>query len=209
MSRKGYDLYLDFRILEQYTEPIIRLYYLIEPWGFNYEQCKDIWKAKDSISGKTFYGSSNYLIKDRDHFIISPVLKDVQIDIDFHPKNRSFQIQGFKFLFEELIHTNDFQIEKDASMAFLDLDKLKFPLKLRNWQEGDFFYPLGMKHRQKISDFLINQKIPLSQKKQVLVLCSGVDIVWVVGYRIDERFKITSDTKRVLKIKKEADHILL
>ena len=83
----------------------------------------------------------------------------------------------------------------------LDLDRLKFPLKIRTWQTGDKFQPLGMKGKKKVSDFMIDQKIPVNLKTRVMVLCSDNEITWVVGYRIDERFKIRSKTSRTYTVK--------
>ena len=85
-------------------------------------------------------------------------------------------------------------------IAFLDFDKLKFPLELRTWEKGDWFVPLGMKGKKKLSDFMIDKKIPLNLKNRIIVLLSGGNIAWVVGYRLDDRFKVQDDTKKVLKI---------
>ncbi len=87
-----------------------------------------------------------------------------------------------------------------SNEAALDLDKLSFPLILRHWHEGDYFYPLGLGGRKKLSDFFVDQKIPLVDKKRVWILESGGAIAWVVGMRIDDRFKVTKETKRVLKL---------
>ena len=209
INHQGQSIHLNYEILSQKNEPVIRLYYLIESYGFSYKQCKEIWQAKDSISGKIFYTSQYELLKDRGQFIISPMQQGQKILRWINIEEQSIKLPGFSLETAHFENDSNFQIQKDATMAFLDLDKLNFPLLLRNWQEGDFFYPLGMKNRQKISDFLINQKIPLTQKKHILVLCSGEHIVWILGHRIDERFKITSDTKHILKIKKEADSTLL
>ena len=81
----------------------------------------------------------------------------------------------------------------------VDADLLKFPLTLRAWQEGDHFYPLGMKGRKKLSDFFINQKISLNQKEEVPVLVNGNgEVMWVGGYRPDERYKVSNNTKKVI-----------
>ena len=82
-------------------------------------------------------------------------------------------------------------------MAAFDLDKLQFPLILRNWKKGDSFQPFGMKGRKKVSDFLIDNKVPLPLKNKVLVLTSNNKIVWLVGHRIDDRFKVTKKTKKI------------
>ena len=88
-------------------------------------------------------------------------------------------------------------------MAYIDEQKLTFPLTLRRWQEGDSFIPFGMIGRKKVSDFLIDQKVSVAQKSRQFVLLSGQDIVWVVGRRIDDRYAITKRTEDILKITKQ------
>jgi len=86
----------------------------------------------------------------------------------------------------------------NPDIATLDADKLTFPLIWRKWKPGDYFFPLGMTHRKKISDFLIDTKISVGEKDLVTVLEAGGEIVWVVGHRIDNRYKITPQTKAAL-----------
>src|SRR5690606_26082442 len=90
---------------------------------------------------------------------------------------------------------------KSADVAALDLGKLTFPLMLRKWQTGDRFVPLGMRGQKKVSDFLIDQKVPITEKENGWVLLSGQEIVWLVGYRISDRCKITPATKNILQIR--------
>ena len=82
----------------------------------------------------------------------------------------------------------------------MDLDKLQFPLLIRKWQQGDYFQPLGMTGLKKVSDFFIDEKLPLHEKENTWLLCSGEIIVWIMGQRIDNRFKITPKTKNILQI---------
>jgi tRNA(Ile)-lysidine synthase len=86
----------------------------------------------------------------------------------------------------------------DSHVAMLDIATLQFPLRWRCWQAGDVFYPLGMKGRKKVSDLLIDAKVSMVDKASVTVLTSGEAIVWVAGYRLDERYKLTEQTKEVL-----------
>jgi tRNA(Ile)-lysidine synthase len=95
---------------------------------------------------------------------------------------------------------SDFQLIKSPALAQLDADQLKFPLVWRKWQAGDYFVPLGMQQEKKLSDFLIDLKTPFNAKADITVVESGGEIVWVVGYRISERYKVTPDTERILVI---------
>ena len=97
--------------------------------------------------------------------------------------------------------SKEFEIPKDAETACLNFEKIKFPVTIRNWQHGDFFYPLGMKERKKISDYLIDRKYSLPEKEKFLILESDGKIIWLIGERIDDRFKVTPGTKRALIIK--------
>lgn len=92
-------------------------------------------------------------------------------------------------------------VEKHKSTLTVDRDLLRFPLLLRRWQAGDWFIPFGMKGRKKLSDFFTDRKMNLRDKEEVWVLLSGEDLVWIVGERPDNRFRVTEKTKRVLQIK--------
>ncbi|HRX11076.1 MAG TPA: tRNA lysidine(34) synthetase TilS, partial [Draconibacterium sp.] len=100
----------------------------------------------------------------------------------------------------EKLYATEFKIKKERNFACLDNDKLQFPLLIRKWQQGDYFQPLGMTGFKKISDFFIDEKIPLHQKENIWLLCSGEKIVWIMGHRIDNRFKVTGKTKNILQI---------
>ncbi len=89
------------------------------------------------------------------------------------------------------------------NVALVDADKLRFPLTLRRWQQGDWFVPFGMSGRKKVSDFLIDAKVSMAEKSRQFVLLSGDDVVWLVGRRADDRFRLTRQTENVLKITRE------
>ena len=89
------------------------------------------------------------------------------------------------------------------NIAQVDADKLQFPLTLRRWRDGDWFVPFGMTGRKKVSDFLVDAKVSVAEKQRQFVLLSGDDIVWLVGRRIDDRYRLTPDTENVLRITKE------
>ncbi|MBD0257800.1 MAG: tRNA lysidine(34) synthetase TilS, partial [Cytophagales bacterium] len=93
-----------------------------------------------------------------------------------------------------------YKISTSPRVAALDLQTLRFPLRIRRWKEGDWFCPLGMTSKKKISDFLIDEKVPLNLKERVWVLLSGDSIAWIIGHRIDNRFKITDKTEQVYQL---------
>ena len=92
-------------------------------------------------------------------------------------------------------------VDYNTNCANLDFDKLSFPLKLRKWKKGDKFQPLGMNNFKKLSDFFIDQKYSILEKKRQWILCSGKDIIWILGNRIDDRYKVTSSTKNIYVVK--------
>src|SRR4029079_3279263 len=91
----------------------------------------------------------------------------------------------------------------DSTIAQLDADKATFPLYIRNWKKGDFFRPLGIKGTQKLSDYFINKKIPRTERKKIPLVYKDDDLIWVSGHQINENYKVTSDTKRILVIEVE------
>jgi tRNA(Ile)-lysidine synthase len=95
----------------------------------------------------------------------------------------------------------DFKITSDAEIAYLDLNKLSFPLIIRKWQPGDFFYPFGMSRKKKLSDYFIDRKYSRLQKEEAFIMESEGKIVWIIGERIDNRFRITKSTKKALVLK--------
>ncbi len=104
------------------------------------------------------------------------------------------------FLSAFVDHTGDFIIPRYPDIACLDFDLLEFPLIIRKWEKGDYFRPLGMTNMKKLSDFFVDNKMSIPEKENTWLLTSGQDIVWVIGKRIDDRFKITPETSRILQI---------
>ncbi len=169
------------------------LWEMIKQFGFNMEQCEEITQSILGQSGKRFLTSTHQLIIDRENLIISKwqdsweqtEIAEGQIHSTLGPWNLEMK-------------TSEPIIKSVHTEAVLDLEKLHFPLRWRKWKAGDSFCPLGMEHHKKISDFLIDQKISVSDKDIVTVLESSGEIVWVAGHRLDNRFKITPQTKRAI-----------
>ena len=178
---------------------------LLEPYGFNYIQADTIAQKiaagiVPEIIGKTFYSHTHRLDIDREHLIVSSLHRKPFENLEIDADTESMEASGFSLTFERK-EANTFEMKADKNSAALDFDRLIFPLTLRKWAPGDWFMPLGMRHKKKLSDFMIDRKIPLNLKDKVYVLTSGNDIVWVVSHRIDERFKITADTQTVYLVR--------
>lgn len=177
------------------------LFELLKNYGFGKEVIREIHAAMDSQPGKMFYAPEYYVVKNRDEFLVSPILRE---------KEKEYLIQAdetcreFPLRMEISLSINDVNagFDKSPTTACLDYDKLQFPLTLRKWKIGDKFIPLGMKSFQKLSDFFTNRKFSIVQKEETWILTSGKEIVWIVNYRIDERFKvdITTKTRYIIKL---------
>ncbi len=174
---------------------------LLKPFGLNYEQSKELLVAMEGISGKTFNTSSHQLLVDREYvFITAHQANDFESFL-IGEGERRFVLSEQTYEIKRL--NGDSEVDRNPSNAFLDFNKLTFPLEVRAWKEGDYFFPLGMKGKKKLSDFMIDQKIPLNLKDQIRVLTSEESIVWVIGHRIDDRFKTNEQTKEVLSISRK------
>ena len=191
---------LSISALLSFPAPATILYEMLKPYGFSRTVCESIFTVLDKDSGKIFYSSTHRLLKDR---------SDLLIDVLSGEDNRAYLINleddnvdlPVELKPEIVVIKEDYQIEKDRKFAYFDFDKLSFPLVLRHWQEGDWFVPFGMKGKKKISDYFSDKKFSLFDKEKTWLLCSGQDVIWIVGERTDNRYRIEKTTKKVLKLK--------
>ncbi|MDY6801215.1 MAG: tRNA lysidine(34) synthetase TilS [Bacteroidota bacterium] len=176
------------------------LFEFLSPYGFSITQINDIITSFDGISGKQFFSPTHRLIKDRINLILEEIslAQPKPFFIEESTKQTAYPIQ---LNLEKIEKTEDFQINTQKNIAQLDFHKLEFPLTIRKWNKGDYFMPLGMQNLKKLSDFFIDQKIPIPEKEKVWILESGNKIAWIVGLRIDERFKITENTTQIFQLK--------
>ena len=155
--------------------------------------------AFNDQTGSQYFGQTHVGLRERDWLIIRPK-STVQSDADeTHIYAEELKLDTpLALAFEQQAKPSQFNskdLHLDRHSALLDFDRLSFPLTLRKWQEGDKFRPLGMKGSKKLSDFLIDEKVSRFDKENVYVLCSNNEIVWVVGHRIGDRFKVGKDTQ--------------
>lgn len=166
--------------------PDTLLFEILSPLGFNATQIQDIGHSLGGQPGKCFYAGEWKLVKDREMLLLEKAGDPVPPSLE---------------VMDPVERTPLFTIPRDKSVACLDSDKLRAPLSLRLWRHGDTFVPFGMKGRKKVSDYLTDRKYSLLQKEHQWVLLCGDDIVWLVGERIDNRFRVDDNTRRVTVIR--------
>lgn len=170
------------------------LYQWLKNFGFT--AWNDIYKLVDTQSGKQIFSEDFTLLKNRNHLLLFPRLTNEEQSFLIQKGDNQVNIP-LKFTF-----CNVGDISKtDRNCIFVDEDLLEFPLTLRNWRTGDYFYPFGMNGKKKlISKYFKDEKIAVSDKSKIWILESNKNIVWIVGYRADEQFKVTTNTTKILKI---------
>ena len=170
------------------------LYELLAPFGFTaWDDISDLLTAQ---SGKQIFSESHRILKNRKSLLL--------VENSFVHNEETYTIKESDTGIDTPINLKIEQVDKTSdytpSIVYLDLQKLNFPLQLRKWREGDSFYPFGMKGKKKLSKFFKDEKLSLVAKEKTWVLTSGNHIVWIVGMRSDHRFKVESQTKKILKI---------
>jgi tRNA(Ile)-lysidine synthase len=170
---------------------------LIKPYGFSAAQTNEVIKLLDAENGSYIASPTHRIIRNRNWMIISPNATTVARHILIEPSDKEIAFENGTLYLKQTGHQQP-ATGNPSSEAQVNLDELHFPLLLRKWKQGDYFYPLGMQKKKKISRFLIDQKLSKTDKEKLWVLESNRKIIWVVGHRIDDRFKLTENTKNVL-----------
>ncbi|PKQ63207.1 tRNA lysidine(34) synthetase TilS [Labilibaculum filiforme] len=185
--------------LKELLAPVSHLYELLSLYGFHHRDIRNIAESINGISGKLFYSATHQLLRDREYFILSEITEENTKEYLISEDKEQLQAP-LELTITLLDRTPGFQFPSDSKIACFDANQLQFPLKLRKWKEGDAFRPIGMKGKKKISDYFIDQKFSLQEKENTWLLLSGSKIVWVLGHRMDDRFKITDTTTKIYKI---------
>lgn len=208
-EKKG-DFYLSINKLLKFKGFRTLLFEILNQYDFSNHQVDDILELilnNKAVSGKTFFSKTYRIIKDRKHLILSEFAKESTQVFDLAKNKNTLKLPN-----EEMIRIHIKPIEKLTKMsaknhyAYLDLDKLVFPLILRKWKEGDYFYPFGMYRngkakKKKIKKYFSDLKLSIVDKENIWILTSGEKIVWLVNHRIDDRFKVNEQTKNVYQLR--------
>ena len=177
------------------------LYEFLSPFGFTETVVGNVIKALTASSGKQFFAKNYYLIRDREYLFIYSCEQKAELPMVMIDENDSMIENPIVLYIQSFENTSLFKPMFDRYNAYFDKDKLMFPLRLRRWRNGDKFHPFGMKGKRKVSDFFTDQKLSLQEKKNVWLLCNADDeILWVLGLRTDDRFKLTAQTSNILNI---------
>ena len=171
------------------------LYQWLEPLGFSdWDSINDLATAQ---SGKQIHSQNHTLLKDRNFLIVFPKQESEKTTLFLIEKEQ----KEVKFPLKIKFCNVDDISNQATNTIFVDEDKLQFPLVIRKWQEGDWFYPHGLNGKKKLSKFFKDEKYSLLDKSEAWLLCSNNQIVWIIGDRQDDRFKVTETTTKILKIK--------
>lgn len=184
--------------LETLNPQLFLLYELFKPFGFTEAVLSDLAGSLTGAPGKQFTSPSHVLYLDRDEVVV--IRKKAAIEGYTVLEKQGDRVQWGGYRFESSIAANT-GVRTESHLVQLDAEKIVFPLSIRAWKKGDRFRPLGMKGHKKLSDLFVSLKIPVYRKHTVPVVTNGNgDILWVVPYRMDDRYKITSKTKKVLTL---------
>ena len=198
VSEDGDSLTISISKLRETPSPQALLFEILSPLGFNDAQITDIASSLDSQTGTEFASATHQIIKDRDAFIVSLLGAKASTNVAFYAKDGvSVDLPDGRTLSVRTVSA-DTPISKDQSVATFDADLIDGPLLIREWKEGDWFIPFGMKGRKLVSDFLTDCKISATARKQQLVATHNNDIIWVVGLRSDNRYRIDKNTTQQL-----------
>lgn len=177
---------------------------IVKDYGFSSSQAEIINNAVDSESGRMFYSNSHRLLIDRSRILIEPCVEESPKTIKIPEEGTYVFNEKLKFRVSILELSDAVTIDKRACCMSADIEKIKFPLVVRHTVRGDRFVPFGMKGSKLVSDFLTDRKATVFDKqRQLVVTDSDNNIIWLVGLRPDNRYRITSKTKKILKIEFE------
>lgn len=190
------ETHYDISALKSLTSAKLYLFPLFKRFGFS--DWDELYNLMDAQSGKKILSKTHTLLKDRDFLILSDNKLSDSVNLQIKSNDKTFFLDGLGCNLK--IENTDKVGKNHQNTAFFDADKLHFPLQLRNWRAGDYFYPKGMKGKKKIGKFFKDEKLSTIEKSRALLLCSDSQVVWVIGRRQDSRFVPDKNSISICKI---------
>lgn len=189
-------VYIETEKIKSFPAGHTALFEMIKKFGFNGAQVGQLFRSNFNQSGKLFFSDSHEMLSGRTHLIIREIKTEKDADVVVKDASYTIELPQGTLTIETGIPSPT-EFPRDRNQIYLDYDKLKFPLKLRHWEQGDNFQPLGNKGKhRKLSSFMTDIKLSRFEKDSVWVLESEGEICWLVGHRGDERFRVTAETKK-------------
>ena len=190
---------IPIRLINNHPQKRSMLFEMLKPYGFQGNNMEQIMDCLDGIPGKQFFSEQYRLIIDRYNLILLP---------RYEADHNCYVIEGGQSTIKQPVNLNIrvferdslFEYSKNPMTAHFDADLIDFPLTIRRPEPGDRFQPLGMQQHKKLSNFFVDEKLSLFQKEKIWLLTNGTDILWIMGMRIDNRYKVTPKSKRILEI---------
>jgi len=199
VEQKGNEVHIPVLKLLKTVPMATVIYEIIKEYNFTAHQVDEAIALLQSETGKYIQSATHRIIRNRNWLIISPVqnMQAQNILIEAADKRIHFEAGELQIEKADALQT---KLTTDSSVAMLDAAEITFPLLLRKWKQGDYFYPLGMKKKKKINRFLTDQKLSLPQKENTWVIEMNKKIIWIAGMRIDDRFRVTDASEKIIKI---------
>ena len=202
-NENGVDIINVGAIDEMYPREFVIYELLNSTYGFKGDVVEELHRAlKRGVTGRRFYSRDYVAYIDRGSIMVAPIEDEDDCEVVVERDDMRSYCGNSVLYYEHTDIDNVDEYHLPSNVALLDESKLQYPLRLRRWREGDSFIPFGMAGRKKVGDYLTDQKVPLVERKRQFVLVSGEDIVWIVGRRADDRYRVGHNTENILKITK-------
>ena len=205
IQKEGALLKFNIQKLKSLNNPKAYLFELLNSYGFT--EWDDVLSLLNAQSGKQVFSKTHCLLKDREFLLLTELnpTNDEKKEYKISDKDQSIELANLKIKFTHQKIKNLPQQQTNPkytnnNLIYLDKDKLIFPLTVRKWKNGDYFYPMGMQGKKKLSKYFKDEKFSLLDKENIWLLCSNNNIAWIIGKRLDNRFEINKNTTEILKI---------
>lgn len=197
--RQGEELHIPIQSWKQLNPLSTFTWEIIHPFGFHAAQIPEIIKLLEAETGKFCQSATHRIIRNRKHLVIAPLSDQLPSVISIAENDQTILFSGGT-IEQASIGYERIPMDTPSNEIYISTAELKYPLLLRKWQQGDYFYPLGLNKKKKISKFLIDLKLSITDKEKVFVLTSNDKIVWVVGLRMDHRFRLQASSGEALHL---------